>query len=372
MTDDGFHKVWKIDQKIRKAAAIAVKDVLAVKKNEEVLIITNPDKDVAIISNALYDATVDAGACVTLIYQPTKTQLDFAEPSVIKALESRPDIALSISKEKLGKDKLRMEKPMGKKKYTHIFNYLMETKNMRSFWSPGITLEMFGKTVPINYQQLRKRAAALQKLFDKADEVYVTGPAGTDITMGLAKRKGMLDDGDFRKPGTGGNIPCGEVFASPELNASNGKIVFDGSISSDQGEIIIETPITAAVKDGFVTKISGGIEAKKLRETISRAEKTSRKFGKEGKIPKADVDTYVKNTKNLGELGIGLNEKAQIIGNMLEDEKVYGTCHIAIGSNYDNDAKSLIHLDGLIKSPTIILKIRGKDNAIMKKGKILI
>jgi leucyl aminopeptidase (aminopeptidase T) len=372
MVDDRFHKVWKIDQKIRKAAAIAVKDVLAVKKNEEVVIITNPDLDVAMISNALYDAALEAGGCPTVIYQPTKTQLDFAEPAVIKALESEPAIAISISKEKLGKDKLRMEKPMGRKKHTHIFNYLMDSKKMRSFWSPGITQVMFGKTVPIDYKQLRKRATILKRAFDKADEVYVTAPAGTDITMGLSKRKGMLDDGDFRKAGTGGNIPCGEVFVSPELNASDGKIMFDGSISSDKGEIIIKKPINAAVKDGFVTKISGGTEAQKLRDTISRAEKTSRKFGKEGKIPKADVDTYVKNTKNLGELGIGLNEKAQIVGNMLEDEKVYGTCHIAIGSNYDNDAKSLIHLDGLVKNPTIILKTKGKENEIMKKGKIMI
>ena len=57
---------------------------------------------------------------------------------------------------------------------------------------------------------------------------------------------------------------------------------------------------------------------------------------------------------------------------MLEDEKVYGTCHIAIGSNYDDDAKSLIHLDGLIKNPDITVKFEDKSvKNIMKDGEVL-
>jgi leucyl aminopeptidase (aminopeptidase T) len=62
---------------------------------------------------------------------------------------------------------------------------------------------------------------------------------------------------------------------------------------------------------------------------------------------------YRKNARNIGELGIGLNPQAKISGNMLEDEKAFKTCHFAIGHNYDEDAPSLIHLDGLVKLPTI-------------------
>ena len=60
------------------------------------------------------------------------------------------------------------------------------------------------------------------------------------------------------------------------------------------------------------------------------------------------------------------------MGNMLEDEKVYGTCHIAIGANYDNDAKALIHLDGLIKNPTITVTGTNFDRVIMKDGELVI
>ena len=83
-------------------------------------------------------------------------------------------------------------------------------------------------------------------------------------------------------------------------------------------------------------------------------------------------EDYIRNARNLGELGIGLNKNAKIVGNMLEDEKVYGTCHIAIGSNYDDDAKSLIHLDGLIKKPDITVKFEdGSVKNIMNDGEIL-
>ena len=82
---------------------------------------------------------------------------------------------------------------------------------------------------------------------------------------------------------------------------------------------------------------------------------------------------YLKNIFNLGELGIGLNEKATIVGNMLQDEKVFKTCHIAIGANYDDDAKALIHLDGLLMNPTMETRDnKGHSTLVMKNGNIMI
>jgi len=72
-----------------------------------------------------------------------------------------------------------------------------------------------------------------------------------------------------------------------------------------------------------------------------------------GKLPRGSGEIYAKNARNIGELGIGLNPRATISGNMLEDEKAFSTCHFAVGHNYDEDAPALIHLDGLVKNPTI-------------------
>ena len=59
----------------------------------------------------------------------------------------------------------------------------------------------------------------------------------------------------------------------------------------------------------------------------------------------------------VAELGIGTNEKALLCGNTLEDEKVYGTVHIAFGTNtsFGGKNKADCHMDGIILKPTLYL-----------------
>ena len=58
---------------------------------------------------------------------------------------------------------------------------------------------------------------------------------------------------------------------------------------------------------------------------------------------------------------------------MLEDEKAFHTCHFAIGQNYDEDAPSLIHLDGLVRLPTITaIFADGSQKLIEKDGELVV
>jgi len=373
-------KSRKVAKLLDKAAAVAVRDVLGVKKGERVLIITNPEPDVETISRAIYTRTEAAGGAPLLVIQPVKGQLDHAEPAVISSLMSQPEVVLSISHEKLGKDRDAMAKPIrvkhrGKqryKKYYHVFDYLLMEGKCRSFWSPGVTVDMFTRTVPIDYRLLQERAARLGTALSRAESVSITAPGGTDLVIGLRGRRARKDDGAFRKPGSGGNVPAGEVFISPELGASEGTIAFDGSISSDKGEIMIQRPINCTVEGGLVRKVSGGAEARRLRGTLDRSVKKAKAMVADGSIPPSRGKEFAKNTYSLGELGIGLNPAARIVGNMLEDEKAFRTCHIALGSNYDNDAEALTHLDGLIKEPTITVRYAsGRERMLLKDGTLI-
>jgi leucyl aminopeptidase (aminopeptidase T) len=368
------------DRALERAAAVAVRDILGIEKGEGVLIVTNPEPDVEAISRALYRQTEAAGGAPLLLVQPVKGQLDYADPAVIKALASEPPVVLSISHEKLGKDRAAMARPIrvkqrGKrryKRYYHFFDYLLQERRSRSFWSPGVTVDMFIRTVPIDYGLLRERAARLGNAMTRADEVTITSPGGTDLVIGLKGRRARKDDGNFKKPGTGGNVPAGEVFISPELGTSRGTMVFDGSIASDKGEIVIDRPITCSVEGGFVRKVSGSGEARRLRGTLERSVKKARAMVADGSIRSKLGKEFERNTYNLGELGIGLNPAAGIVGNMLEDEKAFRTCHIALGSNYDNDAEALTHLDGLIKDPTISVKYpSGRGRLLLEDGTLI-
>ena len=370
-----FRDTLGYDEDLANAAHIAARDVLAVKEGERALIITNPDPEVFLISQSIFDAIYKLGGMPTLTVQPIKTQVDVAHPEVLSAFGSSPEIGISISAEKLGKDPSSMGTPLkaGDKEFTHIFDYQLHgVKTMKSFWSPSITVDMFKRTVPIDYPLLRKRCTHLKKIMDAGEKVHVTSPGGTDVEIIIKGRVTDMDDGDFTKGGLGGNLPAGEVYISPTLDASNGLIAFDGSISSHDGEIIIEKTIDCKIENGFVTDVSGGKDAEKLLESINVGEQMARDYAAKGAIPADMLDHYIMNARHIGELGIGLNPEARIVGNMLEDEKVLSTCHFAVGANYDDDAKAMIHLDGLVKNPTIVVYDKdGKSTMIMEAGKLI-
>jgi len=361
---------------LRETARIALAECFAPAAGARVLIISNPGTEQADIAEAFRDAAKEADAHVRLLWQPAKTQADWADDEVIRAIEDRPDIVLSISAEKLGKDRYRLANPLNGpdgRCYDHIFHYLLHgERSLRAAWTPGITRDMFLRTIPIDYAGMRTTADYLCALLDHASAVMVTSPSGTDLCFSIQGRASMRDDGDYCAPGSGGNLPAGEVFISPALRSAEGTIVFDGSISDIEGDIVIRTPIVCTVRGGYVTGIEGGEEAERLEQALRHGMNMASSLVQQGSMEPEKALTYATNARHIGEFGIGLNPAATIAGNMLEDEKVRGTCHFAIGSNYDEDAPALIHLDGLVRNPTITLLMEhGEERIIMRDGEFV-
>jgi aminopeptidase len=370
-----FGSLLPLDPQLRQAADVALGSVLRAAKGEKVLIVSNPLRDAASIAMALYDSAQKVGALPVVVFQEAKTILDFAEESTLAAIASKPDIFISVTHLKLGKDRGGIHRPYvcDGKSFLHIFRYLLwGTKELRSFWSPSATTDMFARTVPLDYRQLRRECRMVKEILDRARWVTITTLLGTDLRIGVGGREATADDGDFSKPGRGGNLPAGETFISPELETAGGRIVYDGSLAVKDGVVVLKEPVSVEVEGGFVTRIDGHDGADRLKETIEEAERKARLLEEKGELAKGLGETYARNARNIGELGIGLNRKARLSGRMLEDEKVYGTCHVAIGSNYDEDAPTLIHLDGLITRPTVTaVTDAGAEKIIMKDGQVL-
>ncbi|MBP5452436.1 MAG: peptidase M17 [Treponema sp.] len=365
--------------KIKTPAQTVVQEVCRIKKGERVLIIANPETNM--IAQDLYLAAVEAEAKPTLMFQPKKTIMDMAEKAVVGAIKTEPDVIFSISANKLGKDADSIANPYTMENgetYDNTFDYLLSGKKcIRAVWTPGLTQDMFNRTVQIDYELLRKRCQAICKLYKDALTVHVTAPGGTDVLVPVNDREALVDDGDFSKPGSGGNVPSGEVFISPQLagvgesKGISGKIVFDGSMTFSSGDAMLKTPITVTVSDGFVTDINGGEEAKRLLKDVTAAEKEALLMEASGKLEKGQGQVYSRNARNIGELGIGLNPAANITGNMLEDEKAFRTCHFAIGQNYDGDAPALIHFDGIVREPTLTINYRdGHSYTLIENGSL--
>jgi len=178
-----------------------------------------------------------------------------------------------------------------------------------------------------------ERGTRVATILDRGEEVHIMTELGTDLSFLIEGRKAERSTGVYRNPSECGNLPEAEAYITPVEGTANGTVIIDGSMA---GIGILETPIKLTIKDSFAEKIEEGDEARKLEEILS-------KYGKEA--------------RNMAEFGVGTNPNAKISGNILEGEKVFGTIHIALGSNYDfgGQVKTPIHLDGIIKKPTVVI-----------------
>ncbi len=215
----------------------------------------------------------------------------------------------------------------------------VERGNARFASGPMINASILEHELSADYHQI---AALTERLWDRLDgrsHVRITTPLGTDLEMDISGRKVMKDTGLFHNPRDHGNLPAGECYVAPIEDRTNGVFVVDKSYPG----ILIEQPIRLTVERGRVVDIAGGREAQHLREIIADAERKPHGAG----------------SRVVCELGIGTNPNARLQGNVLTDEKVMGTVHIAIGHNaldsYGGQNRAPIHLDGVIGDPTLIV-----------------
>ena len=217
--------------------------------------------------------------------------------------------------------------------------------------APGID-EVMMTTGPMSadYAALAAATDALTRRFDGADRICLTGPGGTDLTLGIRGRGFQSDLGVVN--GAMCNLPAGEIWCAPVEDATDGILVCDGSIG---GLGRVEQPVRIEVAQGRIGRIGGGTPdlLRKLEELLG-------------------VDDAA---RVIGELGIGLNPGARITGNLLEDEKACRTAHLAFGYNLDmpggrNGSKT--HRDFLFHRPTLEVEYAGgRRQALIAAGNVL-
>jgi leucyl aminopeptidase (aminopeptidase T) len=73
---------------------------------------------------------------------------------------------------------------------------------------------------------------------------------------------------------------------------------------------------------------------------------------------------------NVAELGIGTNEKAKLTGEILEDEKILGSAHVAFGASagIGGTVQVPVHLDCIVTKPTV--ELDGEE--IVREGELLV
>jgi aminopeptidase len=208
---------------------------------------------------------------------------------------------------------------------------------------PTVTADMLARLMDVDFDALRARSQAVTELLSAADEAYVTCPRGTDLRLDLRGREGIPDDGDLSAPGSFGNLPCGEGFVAPAGGEGTVATRSLASIGLVQGH-----PAHLTIEDGRLTTATAP-EGERLYELLTQA-------GEQG--------------TNLAELGVGTNERARLTGNILEDEKMLGTIHVAFGASagIGGTVSVPIHLDVVVTDATLTIG----DTLVLDAGRYVL
>jgi leucyl aminopeptidase (aminopeptidase T) len=287
------------------AVAAVIRKCLDVKAGEDVLVIVDPAT--RRIGEALREEATAVGADAVLTVMDERDN-DGSEPA-------RP-----VAQALLGCDVFIA--PTSRSLSHTVARKAATDAGARGATMPGVTEEMLARVMAVDFEQMAARSRAVAALLDAGSVARVTCPRGTRITLELSGRRGMSDDGDLTESGAFGNLPCGEGFVAPR--SGEGRIV-----ASSLAPIgLSPEPATLTVHEGRIVSAEGGVGPAYIERLRSVGELGT----------------------NLAELGVGTNDCAELTGNILEDEKLLGSIHIAFGASagIGGTVSVPIHLDVVV------------------------
>lgn len=313
-----------------KGANTVVNVCAGIKEGEKVLIITEPKmiKIAKVITTAVYLAKAEPVLSVMI----PRTSDGEEPPEIVANSMKESDVFISVVD----------------KSITHTD----AVKNAVKAGSRGIMLTQFNEDMLISggleadFVEAKGICTKIAKILENGKEIHLTTSIGTDLKFSAKGRRGnamycMAEPGEFCP------VPTVEANVSPLENTAEGIIVADASIPYI-GIGLLDEPVKCNVKNGKIVSITGG---------------------KQAKILKADLESKNdSNVYNIAEMGMGLNPKCKFTGFMLEDEGVFGTVHIGIGTSITlgGIVKAACHYDLIMTKPTVTVD----GNIILLNGEV--
>ena len=293
-------------------------DCLGVSADESVVVLTDPKRRA--IAEALIVGARELGAEAVLVEMSERETHGTEPPPAAAAAMLHCDVFIGPTTKSVSHTAARKA---------------ANDNGARAATMPEITEDLLIRTMSADYAEVRRLSRFFAEALTVGSEVHITTALGSDLTLGIEGREGISDDGDLRSPGSFGNLPAGEGFIAPVEGTTNGRLVIDGTMATLDR---LRSPLTIEIENGYAVGLSGD-RADELRLRLER-------HGREAFA--------------VAELGIGTNEAAILTGNVLEDEKILGSIHVAFGDNHTFGGTTRVssHQDGIVLDPT--LSIDGK------------
>nr|WP_090885949.1 aminopeptidase [Evansella caseinilytica] len=300
---------------------------MAANEGESLLVVTdNRKREIAGIFAA---AGKELGLETMMIVMEERKKSGEEPPVAVKAAMGSADIVLCITEHSLTHTEARKDACR---------------KGAKVATMPGITMDMLSEgAITADFLEVKEVTERVTAFLDNGKEVKLEKD-GKTLSFSIAGRKGINSTGMFTEPSASGNLPSGESYIAPVETSGNGEMAVDGSIA---GIGVLNEAMIITISDGRLVQASGSKLGAKLLNKLGDGE-----------------------GRTLCEFGIGTNNKARVTGNVLEDEKVYGTVHLAFGSNhtFGGTVNAGVHIDCVIHRPNVFIDGR----LIMENGKLLI
>lgn len=201
--------------------------------------------------------------------------------------------------------------------------------------------EVFYRSVGTDLKKIYNKFRWLERRLDLGKEIRIVSK-NTDLTVSIQGRKWISDKGIHW------NLPDGELCVSPIENSVNGYITFDHKQIYEGSPAVHDLHLV--FKNGKIVKL----DASKGKETFKK------------------ILAFDKGAKVVGELGFGINHGiTKITHDILFDEKILGTCHIAFGNGFEESGSkntSSIHWD-LVKDLRNDGTIYVDNKVVFSKGR---
>lgn len=288
---------------------------MALQEHETVLVVD--DNPANAVSLGLLEAAAALGAEPLRITMKARQRSGEEPPAPVASAMARADVVMMTTTFSLSHTRARRDACAAGARIASM---------------PGITEDMFQRAGAADYDAVAVRSRRLAAALEQARQARITSPRGTDLVLSLEGRPGIPDTGLYHSPGDFGNLPAGEAYVAPVEGTAHGVLVVDASMA---GLGVLESPLRFTIEEGRAIAVTGpGSEA--LRAAWDAV---------------GDAAAYV------AEMGIGTNDAARVIGKVLEDEKVFGTVHIAFGNNLHFGGANDVpyHADGVLTQPTLEL-----------------
>ncbi|HEV2283250.1 MAG TPA: aminopeptidase [bacterium] len=192
------------------------------------------------------------------------------------------------------------------------------------------------------WQRVEREQAAVAQRLGTVKTIRIVAP-DTDLTVGVGGRTWISAAGEH-------NFPDGEVFTGPVETATTGTVRFTFPAIYGGREV---TGIRLTFKDGRVTDVAADKGEEFLRSML-------------------DIDA---GARILGEFAFGLNyDIQQFTRNILFDEKIGGTVHMALGAAYPDTGgtnQSGLHWDMILDLRAGGCEVFADGEAVYRNGRFL-